>query len=190
MKNKKQTMTKLIVGVAMTILTTASLNAQNCKYKVNEIDKFTNKFTKQTKPEKVISTFFTAGEFSVRRIDTAYYFIFDYVLSSYKNFDPYSINKGAQLMFLLENGEMITLKSADEIKGTKKTVIGIPPVYECFLTNVSYPVTKNQIDAFFKSKVKNIRFYRTESNGKEDFIDNEVKRKNQDDIIELTKCIL
>jgi hypothetical protein len=93
-------------------------------------------------------------------------------------------------MFLLENGEMITLKSADEIKGTKKTVIGIPPVYECFLTNVSYPVTKNQIDAFFKSKVKNIRFYRTESNGKEDFIDNEVKRKNQDDIIELTKCIL
>jgi hypothetical protein len=77
----------------------------------------------------------------------------------------------------LENGETITLNSADDINGVKKTVIGLPPVYVCNLTNVSYPVTKNQIDKFFNSKVKSIRFYRTESNGKEDFIDNEIKKK-------------
>jgi hypothetical protein len=35
-----------------------------------------------------------------------------------------------------------------------------------------------------------MRFYRTESNGKEDFIDNKIKRKNQDDILELTNCVL
>lgn len=64
------------------------INAQNCKYKINEIDKFTNKYTKWTKAEKVIATFYTSGEFSVKKIDTSYFFIFDYILSSYSNFDP------------------------------------------------------------------------------------------------------
>ena len=166
------------------------INAQNCKYEINEVDKFTGKYTKLTKPEKVISTFFTTGEFSVKKIDNSYFFIFDYVLSSYSNFDPYSIKKNAQLIFLLENGETVTLKSADDINGTKKTTVGIPPVYSCYLTNVSYPVTKNQIDQFFKSKVQSIRFYRTESNGKEDYLDNDLKKKNQEDIQNLIKCIM
>ncbi len=167
-----------------------NIKAQNCKYKINELDKFTGKYTKLTKPEKVIGTFYTSGEFSVKKIDTSYFFIFDYVLSSYSNFDPYSIKKNAQLIFLLENGETLTLKSADDINGTKKIIVGIPPVYSCYLTNVSYPATKNQIDQFFKSKVKSIRFYRTESNGKEDYIDNEIKKKNQDDIQNLIKCLM
>jgi|GEM_PF-1498529 len=167
-----------------------NINAQNCKYKINEIDKFTGKYTKLTKPEKVIATFYTTGEFSVKRTDTSYFFIFDYVLSSYSNFDPYSIKKSAQLIFLLENGETVTLNSADDINGTKKTVIGLPPVYVCYLTNVSYPVTKNQIEQFNKSKIKSIRFYRTESNGKEDYLDNEIKKKNQDDIQSLIKCVI
>jgi len=164
--------------------------SQKCKYKVNDIDKFTNQYTKITKSEKVIGTFYTSGEFSVKKVDTSFYFIFDYELSSYSNFSPYSINKGAKLIFLLENGEVETLYSADDIIGTKKTVAGIPPVYECFLTNVSYPISKAQIDKFFKSKVKSIRFFRTESNGKEDSIDNDIKKKNQDDIQELIKCVL
>ena len=167
-----------------------SVNAQNCKYKINEIDKFTNKYTKWTKPEKVIATFYTSGEFSVKKIDTSYFFIFDYILSSYSNFDPYSIKKSAQLIFLLENGETVTLNSADDINGIKKIIIGVPPVYMCYLTNSSYPVTKNQIELFFKSKVKSIRFYRTESNGKEDYLDNEIKKRNQDDIQNLIKCVM
>lgn len=165
------------------------LNAQNCKFKINETDKFTGKYTKLTKSEKVISTFFTTGKFSVKKIDDSYFFLFDYVLSSYSNFEPYSIKKGAVLMFLLENGETVTLASADDINGIKKVVVGIPPVYECFLTNVSYPVNKSQIDSFFKSKIKSIRFYRTESNGKEDYIDNDISKKNQDNIQALIKCV-
>jgi hypothetical protein len=164
--------------------------SQKCKYKVNDIDKFTNLYTKITSSEKVISTFYTTGEFSVKKVDTTFSFIFDYVLSSYSNFEPYSISKGASLMFLLENGEIITLKSDDNIKGTKKIIKGLPYVYSCYLSNVCYPVSKSEIDMFFKSKIKSIRFYRTESNGKEDFIDNEIKNRNQDDIQNLIKCIL
>lgn len=96
--------------------------SQKCKYKVNDIDKFTNQYTKITKPEKVISTFYTKGDFSVKKVDTSFSFIFDYELSSYSNFDPYSIKKSASLIFLLENGEVVTLISADDIKGTKNSL--------------------------------------------------------------------
>ena len=165
-------------------------NAQNCWYKKNEVDKFTGKFVKITRPEKVISTFYTAGEFSVKKEDTNYYFIFDYALSSYSNFDPYSINPGAKLMFMLEDNSIITLETKDYIKGNNKTVFGIPPVYVCNLSNIAYPIKYNDMQKFFKSKVKTIRFYRTESNGKEDFVDNEIKKYNQDDIQKLIKCML
>jgi len=181
---------KKFFSIIVSIFLFSHSYCQKCKYKVNDVDKFTNQFTKITKPEKVIGTFYTAGDFSVKKVDTSFSFIFDYVLTSYSNFEPYSINKGASLIFLLENGDIVTLNSADEIRGTKKTVHGLPPVYECFLTNVSYPLTRTQIDQFFKSKVKSIRFYRTESNGKEDFIDNDIKKKNQDDIQDLIKCVL
>ena len=171
------------------LLSSFTINAQNCKYKTNEVDKFTGKFTKLTKPLKVISTFFTGGDFSVKKVDTSFFFIFDYTLSSYSNFNPYSINSGAQLIFLLENGDIVTLKTKDVIKGIKRTVIGIPPVYVCELTNVSYPVSRADIDKFFHSKIKSIRFYRTEDNGKEDYVDNEIKNRKQDDIQELIKCV-
>ncbi len=180
--------TTLLFFVALSFISLA--NAQNCKFKTNEIDKFTNKLTKLTKPEEVISTFYTAGEFSVKRVDTNYFFIFDYMLSSYSNFDPYKIKKGASLIFLLENGETVNLMSSDDIIGVKNVILGLPPVYTCALLNVSYILTKNQIDMFLKNKVKSIRFYRTESNGKEDYIDNEIKKRNQDDIQNLVKCIL
>ena len=181
---------KKFFSFIVTIVLFSQSYSQKCKYKVNDIDKFTNQYTKITKPEKVISTFYTTGVFSVKKVDTSFSFIFDYALSSYSNFEPYSIKKSAFLIFLLENGEVVTLNSADDINGTKKTVYGLPPVYVCYLSNVSYPLTRTQIDQFFKSKVKSIRFFRTESNGKEDFIDNDIKKKNQDDIQNLIKCVL
>lgn len=180
---------KKLLFIALVIVTTTA-SSQNCKYKTNEIDKFTNKYTKITKSQTVFGTFFTQGNFCVKKIDTSFFFILDFVISSYSSFDPYSINKGAQLMFLLEDGGMVTLQSLDQINGDRRTIISLPPVYSCYLTNVSYGVTKDQINMFFKSKVKTIRFYRSEGNGKEDFIDNEVKSRNQDDIQNMIKCVM
>ena len=63
-----------IVAIILICFSMQFANAQNCKYKTNEIDKFTNKYTKLTKSEKVIGTFYTSGEFSVKKIDTSFYF--------------------------------------------------------------------------------------------------------------------
>lgn len=180
-------MKHLFFAILLVFGTFTLVNAQNCKYKKNGIDKFTNKFTKVTKSEKVIGTFTTSGAFSAEKIENSYYFIFDYDIIMTYDFEPYSIKQGAELIFLLENGETITLNSDDNIYGTK---MKIGTLWNCSLSNVSYQVTSQQLDMFLKFKVKSTRFYRSESNGKEDYIDNEIKRKNQDDMQNLIKCIL
>lgn len=183
-------MKRLIFLFFLSAVLSNLVNGQNCKFKTNEVDKFTNKMTRETKPAKIMASFYTAGDFSVKVVDTSYSFNLDYIISKYKKFEPYSINKGAKMIFLLENRETIELYSDDDIKGTKKTTYGIPPVYSCLLTNVKYSVTKKQIEKFSKYKVESIRFYRTEDNGKEDFIDTEIKDRRQDDIQNLVNCIL
>ncbi|MBU6204418.1 MAG: hypothetical protein KJS45_03455, partial [Bacteroidetes bacterium] len=107
--------------------------SQNCKYKVNEKDKFTGIYTKVTVSSKIISSHTTIGEIvmksaeiSIKKIDTSYFFTFDYTLSSYSNFKPYSIQTSTQLVFLLETDEIVTLHSADDIMGVKK-VDALPP---------------------------------------------------------------
>ena len=179
-----------IIVVSFLLAFSFFVTGQNCKYKNNGIDKFTNQYVKLTKSEKVFGTFTTSGSFSAKKVDTSYFFIFDYSICSYSDFDPYSIQQGASLSFLLENGSIITLYTGDNIKGAKSILATKPPMYICELPNVSYPISKNEVDLFLRSKVKTIRFYRSESNGKEDYIDNELKKKNQDDIQNLIRCIL
>ena len=164
--------------------------AQKCKYKQNDFDKFTGKYIKVTKPEKVIGTFYTEGDFSVQKVDTSFTLIFDFKIQSYKSFKIEGIKKGAAINFLLENGEVVTANSDNDITGVYKTFIGIPPVYECRLNSTKYSVSKDKIDKLLKSKVKAIRFYRTGENGAEDYIDNDIAKKNQDDIQDLIKCVL
>lgn len=180
---------KIILSIVATLLVTFCFS-QNCSYKVNELDKFTKKYTKITEAEKVIGTFYTVGMFSVKKVDNEYFFLFDYTLSSYASFDPYSINTGAQLIFLLEDGSVITLKAMDNIKGVNHTYVSLPVVYTCELTNIAYPIKKVDIDKFFTSGIKSIRFYRTESNGKEDYVDNDIRSRLQGRIQDLIKCVL
>lgn len=188
-------MTKYSFSIICFLLILFSVNGQTCKYKSNGVDKFTNKYIKWTKTEKVVSTSgppAVHGELSIRKIDTAYSFILDYTLSKSTPIEQYSINFGAQLLFLLENGETVTLKSKDNINGVLKTVksVGTLALYYCNLTNVDYPISSSQINLLLKYKIKTIRFYRTEPNGKEDFVDDEVKTKLQDNIQELIKCVI
>jgi len=171
---------------------------QNCSYELNEVDKFNGKVTKITKAKKVIASwqkqknlkFYNAGSFSVKRIDSDYFLIFDYEIQKYKRFDPYNINSGTQLILLLANGEKITLSTNDKINGTKKTIIGIPPVYCSYLSDINYFLTRKEIDLLLQSKVTSIRFYRTESNGKVGYVDCEIKPKNQEIIKQLLMCLL
>lgn len=181
---------KLITGWLLAFFVLSNGFSQNCSYKKNEIDKFTGKHVKITNPLKVIGTFYTEGLFSIKKEDSSYSFIFEYTLAKYSSFPPYSINRGSQLLFLLESGNQIVLESDDNIVGINNVIQGTLPVYMCQLTNVSYSLSRKQLEQFLTEKIKTIRFYRVEPNGKEDYVDNEIKRKDQVDISRLVKCIL
>lgn len=165
-------------------------NAQNCSYKTNEVDKFTKKFTKITKPKKIIGTYYTEGKISIKRVDTSFFILFDYFHSSNRPFNAWNIAKSSQLIFLLENDEVITLISESNITGTSKVMHGFFPLYISRLDNVSYKLTKSEMQHFLTSKIKSIRFYVIESNGTETYVDCEIKNSNRDDIQSLVKCVL
>lgn len=178
----------VILSIFLSI--TTILFAQKCKYEVNEVDKFTGELTKITKPEKIIVSYFISGDFSFKKAGENHSIILDYYISSYKKFDPFNIEKGARLVLLLENGESINLSTPDNIIGTKRVVVGIPPTHICTLKNISYPINKSQIDMLIQSKVVSVRFYRSEGNGKESYEDANISEKHQQELKNLIMCIL
>jgi hypothetical protein len=179
----------------MTIVTACGLTfssiAQDCKYSENDIDKSTNKLTKQTKSDKLIyvnGEGTLTGQISIRRVDTDFYLVLSYEFQKAKSGIEANIPKGTKLMFLLENKETITVKASSEVKGEKdKKAMGI---YYCNLNNVSYPISKEELTKFLTSKVKTIRFSHADAFGEEVNIMVEVKEKRQELISDLAKCVL
>lgn len=180
--------TCLCLGFYLFLLSSAL--SQTCRYSVNEVDKFTGQLVRTTRPEKVLSTFYTGGSFSVKRVDSAFALILDFTISSYSRVDLYSISKGSELILLLTDGGKVSLQAADEIRGSKWTMIGLPPVYYCELKNVSYPLTRAQLDQLLRTELATVRFYRRAPSGKEDPVDTEIKPNNRDDLQELIRCVL
>ena len=182
----------VFTGLMLVLYCLLSVNsfAQNCKYSKNEIDPFTKKLTKETKPSKIMGSFYTAGTLRFSKVDTTITLIFDYAISSYSDFEPYTISEGAKLIFLMENDEMITLNSINNISGERSVIFGLVPVYSCYLKKVKYQVNQKVLDQFLSSNLKTIRFYRNEANGNEDYIDAEVKNKHKNVLPNLVKCIM
>lgn len=162
---------------------TVIASGQDCEFKVNEAN------TKETTSQKVFNTNFFSGEFGVKKVNTSYFLVFNYIISSHYTFEPYCINSGANIIFSLENGEKITLTTMDNVNGVAKTVPG-QSIILCCIENVSYPVSSQQIDSLLKSNVVSVRVYRSETDGKKSFEDFEIKSKNQDDVQQLLSCVL
>lgn len=180
-------MKKSIVLTLFLCFAGASVNAQTCKYVKNEVDKFTNAQIKQTKWERVISSFNTVGQFSIFKTDTSYFLMFDYTFTKWANSNPPLVNKGQSLQILLEDGNTVSVKSDTDVKGSYRNGAATS-TYN--LGSVSYPISLNELKTLGKAKAKTIRFYCIEGNGKETAIDSEISKKNSDDIKEMVKCML
>ncbi len=173
--------------------------AQNCKYEKNEVDKFTNKKVVITKQEKVFSTVNTTGFYTVRQDGDSYYIEFDYLVqtsfSGTSNAEKnIAIKQNDQLMFLLDNDEVVTLSSSKTVQTQMKPNMATQLI-NWELNDVSYPVTKEQLSTLQSKKTKTLRIYRTigydgQNLGQEDFMDVDIKKGNQDDIQALIQCVI
>lgn len=189
---------KYQILTAITILCfTAS--AQNCKYEKNEIDKFTKKKVIVTKSEKIFATLNTSGFYTVKQDGDSYNIEFDYLVqtsfSGTSNADKnITIKQGDQLMFLLDNDEVVTLSSSKTVQTEMKPNMATQLI-NWELNDVSYQVTKEQLSTLQSAKTTTLRIYRTigfdgQNLGQQDFMDVDIKKGNQDAIQNLILCVL
>ena len=174
--------------------------AQDCIYDKNETDKFSKKKLLTTKREKVFGTLNSSGYYSLKRDDDSYSIIFDYtviessILGNSNSSLKVSINEKDQLLFLLENDDIITLEASNSVKPNKKELVGTD-VSNLAIDNVIYPITKEQLESLRSNKILTLRIYRTiglteKSPGKQEHFDVEIKKRNQTDIQKMIDCIL
>ena len=184
--------------LAVICMLSFSTFSQNCKYEKNEIDKFTKKKVVITKSEKVFYTLNTSGFYTVKQDGENYYIEFDYLVqtsfSGTSNAEKnISIKQNDQLMFLLENDEVVTLVSSNTVQTQMKPNMASQLV-NWELNDVTYPITLEQLKTLQSAKTKTLRIYRTigydaQNIGQQDYMDVDIKKGSQDDIQKLIKCI-
>lgn len=157
-------MKKLILITAL-FFTTSAIFAQNCKYEMNGLDEFTGKMTKLTKKEKFIATFNSEGYVSLKKADTTFTLILSYRTAFSKKV---TVNEGAELSFLLENGSIITLRK----------MLG------------NYAIKSNQLKVLMTVKTMTLRYYFTDNGGDYKYEDIDIKSSNAKSFMNLIKCIL
>jgi len=188
-------------NIFLAALCMLSFNAfsQNCKYEKNEIDKFTKKKVVITKSEKVFYTLNTSGFYTVKQDGENYYIEFDYLVqtsfSGTSNAEKnISIKQNDQLMFLLENDEIVTLVSANTVQTQMKPNM-TSQLVNWELNDVSYPISLEQLKTLQSAKTKTLRIYRTigydaQNIGQQDYMDVDIKKASQDDIQKLINCLI
>lgn len=176
-----------------------SVFAQNCKYEKNEIDKFTKKKVVVTKSEKVFTSLNTSGFYTVKQEDENFFIEFDYLVQTSfsgtsKAETNITIKEKDQLMFLLENDEVITLVSSSTVQTQMKPNMASQLV-NWELNDVAYPITLDQLKTLQSSKTKTLRIYRTigydaQNIGQQEYMDVDLKKGDQDDIQMLIQCVV
>lgn len=176
-----------------------SVFAQNCKYEKNEIDKFTKKKVVVTKSEKVFTSLNTSGFYTVKQEDENFFIEFDYLVQTSfsgtsKAETNITIKEKDQLMFLLENDEVITLVSSSTVQTQMKPNMASQLV-NWELNDVAYPITLDQLKTLQSSKTKTLRIYRTigydaQNIGQQEYMDVDLKKGDQDDIQMLIQCVI
>jgi hypothetical protein len=188
-------------NIFLAALCMLSFNAfsQNCKYEKNEIDKFTKKKVVITKSEKVFYTLNTSGFYTVKQDGENYYIEFDYLVqtsfSGTSNAEKnISIKQNDQLMFLLENDEIVTLVSANTVQTQMKPNM-TSQLVNWELNDVSYPISLEQLKTLQSAKTKTLRIYRTigydaQNIGQQENMDVDIKKASQDDMQKMIQCVI
>ena len=189
---------KYKILLSLTLASTFSFG-QNCKYEKNEVDKFTKKKVIITKSEKVFSTLNTSGFYTVRQEGDKFFIEFDYLVqTSFSGTSRVASNIAVkekdQLMFLLENDEVVTLESSTTVQTQMKPNMQSGLV-NWELNDVVYSITKEQLTILQSANTKTLRIYRTigydaQNLGQQEFMDVDIKKASQGDIKNLIQCVL
>ena len=137
-----------------------------CKFEINELDKFTKITNVVTKMEILHKDFNSAISFNFCKSDSLLFIKVGVNLTG----KVYSINEGDKLMIMCSDS-IVTL-----IASEYKLVSGF--------TYVNYFITQEQLQIINKINITDIRLYLIDS-----YIDKKIELKRAEKILELSKCI-
>lgn len=163
------------------LLAGLTINAQNCKYAKNEVDKFTNKTILETKQDALgisgMGLGFTSG-YSFYKSDDDKYIKFHFTTTG----SLFAIREGDNVMMKLENGEVLSLKFSESVIADSSYNSMLKTTIHSLKTLVK--LTDDDIETFKNNKIVDIRIYTTDG-----YIDDDVKEKRAVKFQQLLKCI-
>jgi hypothetical protein len=155
-----------ILTVALIVLAFTNISVGQCKYSLNEKDKFTGVLKIETSSEILHRDFNSAISFSFCKYDSLYFVKVGLNLTD----KIYSIVKGDKLM-LICGSTTVTLQSLD-------TKVVQEFVY------MDYIITKEQLSNLNQFKISDIRIYLRDS-----YIEKKVLVKRAEKIMQLSNCV-
>jgi hypothetical protein len=155
-----------ILMSAIIVIAFSNISLAQCKYSLNEKDKFTGVLKIETSSEILHKDFNSAISFSFCKYDSLYFVKVGLNLTD----KIYSIVKGNKLM-LICGSTTITLQSSDS-----KVVQGF--VY------MDYLITKEQLSTLNQFNISDIRIYLRDS-----YVEKTILVKRAEKIMQLSKCV-
>jgi hypothetical protein len=138
-----------------------------CKYEINEIDKFTNQSKIETKSEIIYKDFNTALSINLCKYDTTYFIKIGINLTD----QVYSVLKGDKILLKLENSQIVEIISLET-----KIISGF--------SYVKYSINSGDFVKLKSSLITDIRIYLNK-----EYIDRTIDNKKGSKIKIISNCI-
>ena len=166
-------------AIILIMLIVSSINSfGQCKFKRNEVDEFTKKMIRETKPVSVAGVFSQNYTVAFKQVNENYYLNFAY--GSTGTF-AMVIGEGDELMFRFENDSVLTLESLE----TESARHFFSQYSNSTSISCSYGITADQIEMIARNKTVKVRFYTTEG-----YHEKETKSDGVEKMRSNAKCIL
>lgn len=149
-----------------------------CKFKRNEVDDFTKKLIRETKPVSVAGVFSQNYTIAFKQVNDNYYLNFAY--GSTGTFSMV-IGEGDELMLKFDNDSVLTLESLE----TESARHFYSQYANSTSISCSYGITMEQIEMIARNKTVKVRFYTTEG-----YHEKETKSDGVEKMRSNAKCIL
>lgn len=170
---------KKIITITL-ILFSAIAFSQKCKYETNEIDEFTKKEVKIVKEKQLTKVGLGLGDyirFDARSMDGN-----KFIRLLIAGTSSFHIDKDAEILFLTDNGNVITLHATESI--TASGIYQKSTNTSHWSANVLLHLTDENFNKLIDSNIKKVRWHT--SNG---FREKEVKSKHKAYLAESLKCL-
>lgn len=146
-----------------------------CKYKINETDKFTGTKKLYTEKEKLFATMAKSASISFKQLDSFKYLVLSVALTG----KPYYIKSGVSLYFIFSGGTKMELSN-----NNSSDVASINQGSSIWLISHSYSLNSDQLFQLQNKLITDIRF--VTSNG---YVESRVKTKFAQKVLNIAKCI-